>query len=125
MLSLTALPLGEAQGLFIPLNAPNRGTTPQNAREHPKSRHKTFCSNYTTHAHKTPPRGAQEATEGISERGTHQHKQKRRKTTMTEKSKIAELEKAISEKRAELAAVQQEKKAAADSPERLVLDENK
>ena len=42
---------------------------------------------------------------------------------MTEKSKIAELEKAISEKRAELAAVQQEKKAAADSPERLVLAE--
>ena len=37
--------------------------------------------------------------------------------------KIAELEKAISDTREELAAVRQEKKAAADSPERLVLAE--
>ncbi len=44
---------------------------------------------------------------------------------MTGKDKIAELEKAISEKRAELAAVQQEKKSAADSPKRLVLAEKK
>lgn len=44
---------------------------------------------------------------------------------MTEKSKIAELETAISEKRAELATVQQEKREAADSPERLVMAEKK
>ncbi|CAK7050449.1 MAG: hypothetical protein BACD_02464 [Bacteroides rodentium] len=42
---------------------------------------------------------------------------------MAEKGKIAELEKAIKDTREELAAVQQEKKAAADSPERLVLAE--
>ncbi len=40
-----------------------------------------------------------------------------------EKRKIAELEKAIKDTREELAAVQQEKKAAADNPERLVLAE--
>lgn len=42
---------------------------------------------------------------------------------MAGKSKIEELEKAISEKRAELEAARQEKKAAAGSPERLVLAE--
>lgn len=42
---------------------------------------------------------------------------------MAGKDKIAELEKAISNTRAELAAVRQEKQAAADSPERLVLAE--
>lgn len=42
---------------------------------------------------------------------------------MADKKKIAELDKAIKDTREELAAIQQEKKAAADSPERLALIE--
>lgn len=44
---------------------------------------------------------------------------------MTDKKKIAELDKAIKDTRAELAAVQQEKEVAADNPEQLVLTEKR
>ena len=44
---------------------------------------------------------------------------------MADKSRIAELDKAIKDTRAELAAIQQEKQAAANDPERLVLAEKR
>lgn len=44
---------------------------------------------------------------------------------MTDKNKIAELNKAIKDTRAELAAIQKEKQAATDNPERLVLVEKR
>lgn len=44
---------------------------------------------------------------------------------MADKNRIAELEKAIKDTRSELAAVQQEKKVAANDPERLVLAEKR
>ena len=31
------------KGFFMPSNVPNRGTTPHDAQERPKSRRKTFC----------------------------------------------------------------------------------
>lgn len=44
---------------------------------------------------------------------------------MADKSRIAELDKAIKDTQAELAAIQQEKQAAANDPERLVLAEKR